>query len=512
MYYIQIKASCAGAWFVEARDLQMKSRIWVVGVGLSFVLGGWAPAWAANYYVDDGSNDGDVWTPTAYGLDINDGLTPATPKATLANLIGTVALAAGDVVYLDTGTYAPTVISNTVNGTAGSPITFLGSTNQAAGGTRFSGSGYIITIRGKHLAIQDVWAVGGQAGMVLEGASHCEFNRINAVSNSSWSFRLVGGSYSNAFRRCVMLSFDSSIAANPPGAGNYIENSIGNAPNGTFSMENGLFSNVVGCIAIGKYGMYSGRFMGDAGQRNIFFTQSGIGTHVETVADLQRLYPSWTGNTFADPKFLNAKGLDFHLLSAAGFVSNGTWTVVPAVGYSPAIDFGAAGAAVGAEPDPNGGRVNVGLHGGTAEASKSRTNAWTFAMSFNDGGNLVQTGRLEWVASTNLAAANVALEYSTNRGPRRTRSRRCRRRTRPIFDAGFSTRPSNGGPGSGFRLRLDQRQAVQRPGHHQRHFFVLRQRRQFRERRLLFGTRQRRQPGHRDERAQAQPASRSGRL
>jgi hypothetical protein len=393
----------------------MKSRIWVVGVGLSFVLGGWAPAWAANYYVDDGSNDGDVWTPTAYGLDINNGLTPATPKATLANLIGTVALAAGDVVYLDTGTYAPTVISNTVNGTAGSPITFLGSTNQAAGGTRFSGSGYIITIRGKHLAIQDVWAVGGQAGMVLEGASHCEFNRINAVSNSSWSFRLVGGSYSNAFRRCVMLSFDSSIAANPPGAGNYIENSIGNAPNGTFSMENGLFSNVVGCIAIGKYGMYSGRFMGDAGQRNIFFTQSGIGTHVETVADLQRLYPSWTGNTFADPKFLNANGLDFHLLSAAGFVSNGTWTVDPAVGYSPAIDFGAAGAAVGAEPDPNGGRVNVGLHGGTAEASKSRTNAWTFAMSFNDGGNLVQTGRLEWVASTNLAAANVALEYSTNR-------------------------------------------------------------------------------------------------
>ena len=163
----------------------MKSRIWVVGVGLSFVLGGWAPAWAANYYVDDGSNDGDVWTPTAYGLDINNGLTPATPKATLANLIGTVALAAGDVVYLDTGTYAPTVISNTVNGTAGSPITFLGSTNQAAGGTRFSGSGYIFTVRGKHLAIQDVWAVGGQAGVVLEGASHCEFNRINAVSNSS---------------------------------------------------------------------------------------------------------------------------------------------------------------------------------------------------------------------------------------------------------------------------------------------------------------------------------------
>ena len=50
-------------------------------------------------------------------------------------------------------------------------------------------------------------------------------------------------------------------------------------------------------------------------------------------------------------------------------------------------------------------------------ASKSRTNAWLYALSFNDGGNLIQTGRLEWVASSNFdAAAQVNLQYSTNGG------------------------------------------------------------------------------------------------
>ncbi|MDY0146169.1 MAG: hypothetical protein RBS84_09320 [Kiritimatiellia bacterium] len=118
----------------------------------------------------------------------------------------------------------------------------------------------------------------------------------------------------------------------------------------------------------------------------------------------------------ADPLFANTANLDFHLLSPAGYVSNGVWVTNAAVGYSPAIDFGTrTSTAWTNEPAPNGGRVNVGLYGGTAEASKSRSGPWVFALSFNDGGNLIQTGRLEWVASTNLTGANVALEYTTNR-------------------------------------------------------------------------------------------------
>ena len=66
------------------------------------------------------------------------------------------------------------------------------------------------------------------------------------------------------------------------------------------------------------------------------------------------------------------------------------------------------------EPSPNGGRVNIGLYGGTAEASKSRSDDWLFAMTFNDGGTLMQTGRLEWVGGNLGPGATVNLQYSTN--------------------------------------------------------------------------------------------------
>ena len=68
------------------------------------------------------------------------------------------------------------------------------------------------------------------------------------------------------------------------------------------------------------------------------------------------------------------------------------------------------------EPMPNGGRVNVGLYGGTAEASKSRTNEWLFAMSFNDGGTLIGTSRVEWVGGNLGTNATVNLQYTTNNG------------------------------------------------------------------------------------------------
>jgi len=61
----------------------------------------------------------------------------------------------------------------------------------------------------------------------------------------------------------------------------------------------------------------------------------------ETLAELQRINTNWHHNAVADPKFVNAAGFDFHLLSGAGFVSNGVWVTNAAVGYSPGIDFGA---------------------------------------------------------------------------------------------------------------------------------------------------------------------------
>jgi len=94
------------------------------------------------------------------------------------------------------------------------------------------------------------------------------------------------------------------------------------------------------------------------------------------------------GNTDVDPLFAvsgywDASGTpedpsddvwvdgDYHLRSQAG-----RWDPVAARWVldevtSPCIDAGDPNSPVGTEPEPNGGRVNMGAYGGTTEASKS---------------------------------------------------------------------------------------------------------------------------------------------
>jgi hypothetical protein len=62
---------------------------------------------------------------------------------------------------------------------------------------------------------------------------------------------------------------------------------------------------------------------------------------------------------------------DYHLKSQAGRWEGGSGTWVMDDVTSPCIDAGDPNSPVGEEPEPNGGRINMGVYGGTAEASKS---------------------------------------------------------------------------------------------------------------------------------------------
>ena len=77
------------------------------------------------------------------------------------------------------------------------------------------------------------------------------------------------------------------------------------------------------------------------------------------------------GNTDADPCFA-APGIgDYHLKSGGGRwqADEGRWVMDDVT--SPCIDAGDPMSPIGLEPFPNGGVVNMGGYGGTAEASKS---------------------------------------------------------------------------------------------------------------------------------------------
>ena len=62
---------------------------------------------------------------------------------------------------------------------------------------------------------------------------------------------------------------------------------------------------------------------------------------------------------------------DYHLKSQAGRWDPNIQTWVQDEVTSPCIDGGEPGSPIGYEPFPNGGRINMGAFGGTAEASKS---------------------------------------------------------------------------------------------------------------------------------------------
>lgn len=72
-----------------------------------------------------------------------------------------------------------------------------------------------------------------------------------------------------------------------------------------------------------------------------------------------------------DPLFVNAAELDFHLRSLGGHLDSATHTWVNDTETSPCIDAGDPASDYALEPAPNGGRVNLGAYGGTAEASRS---------------------------------------------------------------------------------------------------------------------------------------------
>lgn len=94
------------------------------------------------------------------------------------------------------------------------------------------------------------------------------------------------------------------------------------------------------------------------------------GEHEVCFNNIQGGWPG-DGNIEVDPLFANAVRGDYRLKSAAGRwdPQSGAWAIDDVT--SPCIDAGDPSSAMGDEPAPHGGRINMGAYGGTAQASKS---------------------------------------------------------------------------------------------------------------------------------------------
>lgn len=130
-------------------------------------------------------------------------------------------------------------------------------------------------------------------------------------------------------------------------------------------------------------------------------------------------------NSFsADPLFVDPDGADdilgatsgtddnFHEQSSVGSFRPATGLFEPDAMHSPAIDRGAASDPATNEPVPNGGYVNLGAYGNTAQASLSPTD-FVLVLRPTAGEALQQesTAEIRWRSAG--FAGNVAIEYST---------------------------------------------------------------------------------------------------
>ena len=97
---------------------------------------------------------------------------------------------------------------------------------------------------------------------------------------------------------------------------------------------------------------------------------SGSGSVIARYCDIEGGWPG-EGNIDAAPCFADPNNGDYHLKSQAGRwnPNEGGWTTDEVT--SPCIDAGDPMSAIGVEPFPNGGIINIGAYGGTTEASKS---------------------------------------------------------------------------------------------------------------------------------------------
>ena len=137
----------------------------------------------------------------------------------------------------------------------------------------------------------------------------------------------------------------------------------------------------------------------------------------------------------ADPLFVNPAGPDgviggtnglddnFHLASTAGSFKGFPFTALTTAGFaadasqSPCMDAGLPASAIGSEQIPNGGRIDLGAFGGTADASLS---SGTLGVELGlVGNNSVLRGTVPvywWTHGPWQSGNTVLLEYSSNGG------------------------------------------------------------------------------------------------
>lgn len=309
-------------------------------------------------------------------------------------------------------------------GTPEAPIGFVRGPGAAAGGELYAGEGFAGSILLKHCVLDGldraihVEGAGGAPGEIPILLEHC------AIQNPAHGVRIAGTSIPVRFQNCSILAgadsaddgvlleraqfviLQNCLVAGFPRYGVAVhDNAAATADAGAPLLENCTVANNgrVGVLFAAGGGTAYGAIV-----RNCILAQNGVmdlaraqraegevtmedgsiaytllGNYDKLFTGRPALYTDAdSGDVFAripndayqvrigkDPRFADAENGDYHLLSAAGRWDGNDWVKDKVT--SPGVDAGDRRSDYALEPDPNGGRINIGCYGNTPEASKS---------------------------------------------------------------------------------------------------------------------------------------------
>ncbi|WP_394297770.1 disaggregatase related repeat-containing protein [Methanosarcina horonobensis] len=207
-----------------------------------------------------------------------------------------------------------------------------------------------------------IWIFGAGSYSPSTTNVHVHHNQIYDTGTKSSSI-IIGGIISDGFNALI----ENNVIDGVYGAGIVQKNVYSSAPSGSgyvITLRNNIISNSRSSSGGIGYAV-SNELTGTHSfvlQNNCFYGNAG--------GDYKNVQAS-SSDIKADPQYADRSNHDYHLKSKAGRWNGKSWVTDST--SSPCIDAGYSLSDYSAEPQNNGGRINIGAFGNTKYASKSGT-------------------------------------------------------------------------------------------------------------------------------------------